>query len=168
MVTRSQSRVARNNILVSPPKIAPEIHSEKVKDNLKLEGDRAEMDRTNNQLREAQLKDLELKTIIDLLENSPQTKRVKGLIGYRMEDNVLYYADDNGENRRIVVPVQERQKICWEHHYGPTGGHFGWKKTSLSLKSRYFWPFMSGKIKSYVRSCEICAAHNGNQRRCKP
>ncbi|MCP4473389.1 MAG: transposase family protein, partial [Gammaproteobacteria bacterium] len=37
-----------------------------------------------------------------------------------------------------------------------------------SLKSRYFWPFMSGKIKSYVRSCEICAAHSGNQRRCKP
>ncbi|MCP4492904.1 MAG: hypothetical protein GY820_37225, partial [Gammaproteobacteria bacterium] len=114
------------------------------------------------------MKDLEVKTIIDLLENSPQTKRSKGLIGYRMEDNVLYYTDDNGENRRIVVPVQERQKICWEHHYGPTGGHFGWKKTSLSLKSKYFWPFMSGKIKSYVRSCEICAARNGNQRRCKP
>ncbi|MCP4491637.1 MAG: hypothetical protein GY820_30670, partial [Gammaproteobacteria bacterium] len=103
MVTRSQSRVAKDNISVSPPKIVPKVHSEKINDNPKLEGDRAEMDRTNDQLREAQLKDLELKTIIDLLEHSPQTKRVKGLIGYRMEDNVLYYADDNGENRRIVV-----------------------------------------------------------------
>ncbi|MCP4487284.1 MAG: hypothetical protein GY820_08205, partial [Gammaproteobacteria bacterium] len=50
MVTRSQSRVVRPNSSALPSKISLEAHSEKAKDNLKLEGDRVEMDRTNNQL----------------------------------------------------------------------------------------------------------------------
>ncbi len=72
------------------------------------------------QLREAQMQDLELKTIIDLLENLSKVQRKKGLIGYRMKDTVLYYADENETNLRIVVglgPKHDRALVSTNIFY---------------------------------------------------
>ncbi len=60
-----------------------------------LEGDERWRERTNLQLREAQMQDLELKTIINSLENLSKVQRKKGLIGYRMEDTMLYCVNEN-------------------------------------------------------------------------
>ncbi|MCP4492581.1 MAG: hypothetical protein GY820_35535, partial [Gammaproteobacteria bacterium] len=64
-----------------------------------------------------------------------------------------------------MVPKEHRQLVCCEHHSLPTGGHFGSKKTLAAIRTKYFWPFMVRQIRNYCRTCEVCAARSGQQRR---
>ncbi|MCP4491124.1 MAG: hypothetical protein GY820_27980, partial [Gammaproteobacteria bacterium] len=118
-------------------------------------------------VRESQLKDTDLKAIIELLENRPYELRKNSLDGYFLKEGVLYSSEDS-ENECLVVPKDERQQLLWEHHNAPTGGHFGWKKMSLILKKQYFWPFMTREIKIYCQMCKACAARSGQERRPHP
>ncbi|MCP4473210.1 MAG: transposase family protein, partial [Gammaproteobacteria bacterium] len=65
-------------------------------------------------------------------------------------------------------PKEHQHRLCCEYHSLPTGGHFGSRKTISTMKHHYFWPFMVKQIKNYCRTCAVCAARSGQQKRPKP
>ncbi|MCP4486634.1 MAG: hypothetical protein GY820_04835 [Gammaproteobacteria bacterium] len=84
-------------------------------------------------IRESQLKDLDLKAIIDLLKHKPYEMGNDSLIGYFLRDGVLYIMDEEGQDN-LVVPSKERSVLLWEFHSAPSGGHFGWKKMASAIR----------------------------------
>ncbi|MCP4490939.1 MAG: hypothetical protein GY820_27035, partial [Gammaproteobacteria bacterium] len=118
----------------------------------------------NVEIQQSQGRDDELSPIIELLKNSPKHVLEEKLLGYYLDEGVLYFSDGM-ERGKLVVPKEYRQLVCCEHHSLPTGGHFGCKKTSAAIRTKYFWPFMVRQIRNYCRTCEVCAARSGQQRR---
>ncbi|MCP4493921.1 MAG: transposase family protein, partial [Gammaproteobacteria bacterium] len=121
----------------------------------------------NSEMQLSQEKDDELSPIIELLKNSPKHVLEEKLLGYYLDEGVLYFSDGM-ERGKLVVPKEYRQLVCCEHHSLPTGGHFGSKKTLAAIRTKYFWPLMVRQIRNYCRTCEVCAARSGQQRRSKP
>lgn len=68
----------------------------------------------------------------------------------------------------IYVPVQILkddemiQKIIYENHDTPTGGHVGTERLFKKLRSKYYWPNMKRIIKNYVKNCVKCIQNKHN------
>lgn len=104
----------------------------------------------------------------DLLKyfKDPSDKALQGLPArtrsrihrFQAHDGLLYYAIEDGDSTRVVVPNDEgvRQRLLYEYHDSPSGGHLGRDKTFLSLSRDYYWPHMYKWVRKYVRTCEIC------------
>lgn len=57
-----------------------------------------------------------------------------------------------------------RDKIMWELHDGPVGGHSGQEATTRRVCQFFYWPSMRTTIQEYVKSCDICQrVKTGNQ-----
>ncbi|KAF1331706.1 reverse transcriptase, partial [Globisporangium splendens] len=107
-------------------------------------------------------------TCQDLLKyfKDPSDKALQGLPSrtrsrvyrFRVHNRLLYYAVEQGDTARIVVPNDEglRHRLLYEYHDSPSGGHLGREKTFLSLSRDYYWPHMYKWVRKYVRTCEIC------------
>lgn len=48
------------------------------------------------------------------------------------------------------------QKIIYENHDTPIGGHVGTERLFKKLRSKYYWPNMRKIIKDYVKNCSKC------------
>ena len=116
--------------------------------------------RNPKEIRDEQLKDEELKKIIDSFENDPKgvdytnwTRR-----GYLMNLGVLYrYATDSeSEEAQLVVPTQERERVLREYHDAPTAGHYGSEGTYHRIIKRYYFTGMRKYIQEYVKNCDEC------------
>ncbi|GFX53638.1 retrovirus-related Pol polyprotein from transposon 412 [Trichonephila clavipes] len=85
--------------------------------------------RTANELRTEQLKDLELKKIVDCFENPNKGVDFANWTGrgYVMNQGVLYRYSPHAEveEAQLVVPTHEREKILKLHHDAPTAAHYG-------------------------------------------
>ncbi|KAF1334914.1 reverse transcriptase, partial [Globisporangium splendens] len=77
---------------------------------------------------------------------------------FRVHNGLLYYAVEQGDTARVVVPNDEglRHRLLYEYHDSPSGGHLGREKTFLSLSRDYYWPHMYKWVRKYVRTCEVC------------
>ncbi|KAF1318860.1 Pol protein, partial [Globisporangium splendens] len=107
-------------------------------------------------------------TCQDLLKyfKDPSDKALQGLPSrtrsrvhrFRVHNGLLYYAVEDGDTARVVVPNDEglRHRLLYEYHGSPSGGHLGREKTFLSLSRDYYWPHMYKWVRKYVRTCEIC------------
>ncbi|KAF1317464.1 reverse transcriptase, partial [Globisporangium splendens] len=107
-------------------------------------------------------------TCQDLLKyfKDPSDKALQGLPSrtrsrvhrFRVHNRLLYYAVEQGDTARVVVPNDEglRHRLLYEYHDSPSGGHLGREKTFLSLSRDYYWPHMYKWVRKYVRTCEIC------------
>ncbi|KAF1314408.1 reverse transcriptase, partial [Globisporangium splendens] len=107
-------------------------------------------------------------TCQDLLKyfKDPSDKALQGLPSrtrsrvhrFRVHNGLLYYAVEQGDAARVVVPNDEglRHRLLYEYHDSPSGGHLGREKTFLSLSRDYYWPHMYKWVRKYVRTCEIC------------
>ncbi|KAF1317048.1 reverse transcriptase, partial [Globisporangium splendens] len=107
-------------------------------------------------------------TCQDLLKyfKNPSDKALQGLPSrtrsrvhrFRVHNGLLYYAVEQGDTARVVVPNDEglRHRLLYEYHDSPSGGHLGREKTFLSLSRDYYWPHMYKWVRKYVRTCEIC------------
>ncbi|KAF1323729.1 Pol protein, partial [Globisporangium splendens] len=107
-------------------------------------------------------------TCRDLLKyfKDPSDKALQGLPSrtrsrvhrFRVHNRLLYYAVEQGDTARVVVPNDEglRHRLLYEYHGSPSGGHLGREKTFLSLSRDYYWPRMYKWVRKYVRTCEIC------------
>ncbi|KAF1322519.1 reverse transcriptase, partial [Globisporangium splendens] len=107
-------------------------------------------------------------TCQDLLKyfKDPSDKALQGLPSrtrsrvhrFRVHNGLLYYAVEDGDTARVVVPNDEglRHRLLYEYHDSPSGGHLGREKTFLSLSRDYYWPHMYKWVRKYVRTCEIC------------
>ncbi|KAF1316224.1 Pol protein, partial [Globisporangium splendens] len=91
------------------------------------------------------------------LQNLPSRARSR-VHRYSMHNELLYYAVDEGDPARIVVPNDEglRHRLLYEYHDGPSSGHLGREKTFLNLSRDYYWPHMYKWVRKYVRTCEVC------------
>ncbi|KAF1317037.1 reverse transcriptase, partial [Globisporangium splendens] len=107
-------------------------------------------------------------TCRDLLKyfKDPSDKALQGLPSrtrsrvhrFRVHNGLLYYAVEQGDTARVIVPNDEglRHRLLYEYHGSPSGGHLGREKTFLSLSRDYYLPHMYKWVRKYVRTCEIC------------
>ena len=56
----------------------------------------------------------------------------------------------------VYVRQEERDRIMFEAHKAPTGGHFGFAKTLQKLRGRAWWPTIRKDVAAYVSLCGIC------------
>ncbi|GFT59336.1 hypothetical protein TNCV_3892551 [Trichonephila clavipes] len=125
--------------------------------------------RTANELRTEQLKDLELKKIIDCFENPNKGVDFANWTGrgYVMNQRVLYryspHAED--EEAQLVVPTHEREKILKLHHDAPTAAHYGADGTFYRISSKYYWTGMRKFIADYVESCSECIRYKATNQK---
>ncbi|GFW27614.1 retrovirus-related Pol polyprotein from transposon 412 [Trichonephila clavipes] len=94
--------------------------------------------RSPKDVRQEQLKDDELKKIIECFENKMK--------------KVLIVPTE----AQLVVPIHERQDILKIHHDAPNAGHYGANGTFERISKRYYWTGMRSYITDYVKNCTEC------------
>ncbi|GFU31154.1 retrovirus-related Pol polyprotein from transposon 412 [Trichonephila clavipes] len=125
--------------------------------------------RTANELRTEQLKDLELKKIIDCFENPNKGVDFANWTGrgYVMNQEVLYRYSPHAEVKEVqlVVPTHERENILKLHHDAPTAAHYGADGTFSRISSKYYWTGMRKFIADYVKSCSECIRYKATNQK---
>jgi hypothetical protein len=58
---------------------------------------------------------------------------------------------------RVVVPLSIRKQLLEEYHDSPLSGHLATRRTRLRLEDKYYWPSLSDDVKTYFKSCTVCA-----------
>ncbi|RWS03567.1 gag-pol fusion protein-like protein [Dinothrombium tinctorium] len=56
----------------------------------------------------------------------------------------------------IVVPAKLRRTVLTEFHNCTIGGHFGQKKTTEKINTRFWWPTISKDVREYTKRCQEC------------
>uniref|UniRef100_A0AC34FUF8 Reverse transcriptase n=1 Tax=Panagrolaimus sp. ES5 TaxID=591445 RepID=A0AC34FUF8_9BILA len=70
---------------------------------------------------------------------------------------IYFFNEDEGDDLRLLVPYNLRQKLLKEFHDDILqGGHLGQMKTLEKMRQRVFWPAMATDVKEYVKGCELC------------
>jgi hypothetical protein len=100
-----------------------------------------------NLVRAALLVDNKLKDIIQQCEQQGQCSP-----HYTVKDGLLFW------KFRMVIPQNSDliQKILFEFHTSPVGGHAGITRTLARIKSQFYWPTMKNDVADYVQSCLVC------------
>ncbi|CAJ2656401.1 unnamed protein product [Trifolium pratense] len=93
------------------------------------------------------------------LENDNQLREVmqnyaigKAPVQYSMREGLLYW------KQRLVIPKNDDllQKLLFEFHTSPIGGHAGITRTIARIKAQFYWPDMKKDIAEYVHKCVVC------------
>ncbi|GBG81909.1 hypothetical protein CBR_g34092 [Chara braunii] len=71
-----------------------------------------------------------------------------------MVDGLLYL--DKARIKRLVVPSSEPLRSLFLGECHDATGHFDYKKTSVNLVQRFWWPRMFDDAKKYVETCQVC------------
>ncbi|GFY09853.1 transposon Tf2-11 polyprotein [Trichonephila clavipes] len=112
-------------------------------------------------MREAQLKDDNLKKIIDSFESPLKTEEYANWTerGFLMNQGVLYryVPDADSAEAQLVIPTAERELIMERHHNDPMAGHYGEEGTFQKIARRYYWTGMRKYISDYIKKCPECA-----------
>lgn len=69
-------------------------------------------------------------------------------------------------NNKVLVDQagKVREKMLWELHDSPLGGHSGQEATYKRLSQFFYWPSMRRDVIQYVQECDICQRiKSGNQ-----
>ncbi|GFT05894.1 retrovirus-related Pol polyprotein from transposon 297 [Trichonephila clavipes] len=116
--------------------------------------------RSPKEVRQEQLKDDELKKIIECFENNEKSVTFPNWLerGYLMNQGILfrYSPTSESEEAQLVVPIHERQDILKIHHDAPNVGHYGADGTFERISKRYYWTGMRSYIADYVKNCTEC------------
>jgi hypothetical protein len=119
-----------------------------------------ELPRRNElEIRTEQLKDPDLKKIIDALTNvTPEVAQPWLNRGYLLNSGVLYrYSQDNDEEAaQLLVPDHERTRVLKQCHDSPTAGHYSIERTYHRIQQCYYWPGMRRCIAYYLKICHEC------------
>ncbi|GFX22009.1 retrovirus-related Pol polyprotein from transposon 412 [Trichonephila clavipes] len=117
--------------------------------------------RSCKDMREAQLKDDNLKKIIDSFESPLKTEEYANWNerGFLMNQGVLYryVPDADSAEAQLVIPTAERELIMERHHNDPMAGHYGEEGTFEKIARRYYWTGMRKYISDYIKKCPECA-----------
>ncbi|GBG68999.1 hypothetical protein CBR_g3698 [Chara braunii] len=71
-----------------------------------------------------------------------------------MADGLLFL--DKARCKRLVVSSSESLRSLFLGECHDATGHFGYKKTSVNLVQRFWWPGMLDDAKKYVETCQVC------------
>lgn len=126
--------------------------------------------RSPRDVRENQLKDSELRKIVEDLEatDDPFRGRAWADKGYVISDGVLYRYGPEIEDEDaacLVVPTHERMGILANYHDAPTAGHVGVERTLSRLCAKYYWPGMRQVVTDYVKRCVACQRYKADNKK---
>ncbi|GFV01045.1 hypothetical protein TNCV_1009661 [Trichonephila clavipes] len=117
--------------------------------------------RSCKDMRETQLKDDNLKKIIDSFESPLKTEEYANWTerGFLMNQGVMYryVPDADSAEAQLVIPTAERELIMERHHNDPMAGHYGEEGTFQKIARRYYWTGMRKYISDYIKQCPECA-----------
>ena len=74
----------------------------------------------------------------------------------------LYYrlytcaGDDPQIFRQVIVPQKLRLCVLQTAHDGIMSGHFGIRKTTDKILSKFYWPGLRSDVRNYCKSCDTC------------
>jgi hypothetical protein len=117
-----------------------------------------------------QLKDSELKFIIDLLndfKNIKGSKITKLLENYVFRDQVLckFIVRKSGVHYLICIPKHMRFDILYQYHDFNCSAHLGIKRTLNKTKNRFYWPNINEFVELYIKSCKLCQMRKRSKQR---
>ncbi|GBN09022.1 Transposon Tf2-6 polyprotein [Araneus ventricosus] len=125
--------------------------------------------RRSRDIREEQMKDEDIKKIIDCFESGRKDEDFINWTsrGYLMNQGILYrYSPDTeSEEAQLVVPCHERERVLQQYHDSPTAGHSGSEGTYFKIASRYYFPGMRKFIAEYVKNCAECNRYKPNNQK---
>ncbi|XP_035215020.1 uncharacterized protein LOC118188639 [Stegodyphus dumicola] len=92
---------------------------------------------------ESQLKDENLKKIIESFESTQKTEECAKWTerGFLMNQGVLYryVPDSDSKEAQLAIPTAERDSIMRKHHDDPMSGHYGEEGTFQRIARHYYW-----------------------------
>ena len=123
-----------------------------------------------------QRRDPELRAMIEFLgenklpDDSSQAKKIAAQESqFTFTDGVLYFIDHRyGNQRRVVVPRQLREKLLHEVHGGTYSGHFSARKVYNALLRHWWWSGMYADVLAFCKRCPYCAIVTGAGRQRRP
>ena len=112
-----------------------------------------------------QRRDPELRAMIEFLgenklpyDSSQATKIAAHESQFTLADGVLYFIDHrHGNQIRVVVPRQLREKLLQEVHRGTSSGHFSARKVYNALLRHWWWSGMYADVLAFCKRCPNCA-----------
>lgn len=125
----------------------------------------------SKEMRELQLKDTDLKPLIQWLEQTEvpgidevllQSSATRHLwlcrSQLKVQEGVLYYAweEENSQRWLLVVPACLKEDVLQQCHDSKFGGHLGRDKTLAAVKQRFLWHGMSTDVQIHIRTCREC------------
>ena len=86
---------------------------------------------------------------------------------YVLENDILYKIINRSmfTKKLIYVPTPMIEQILFAYHDSPWAGYFGFRRTYLKSKDKYWWPNMKITIQNYIRSCIQCQKFNIDRRK---
>ncbi|GFV29814.1 transposon Tf2-11 polyprotein [Trichonephila clavipes] len=125
--------------------------------------------RSCKDMREAQLKDDNLKKTIDSFESPLKAEEYANWTerGFLMNQGVLYryVPDADSAEAQLVIPTTERELIMERHHNDPMAGHYGEEGTFQKIARRCYWTGMKKYISDYIKKCPECARFNATNQK---
>ena len=58
--------------------------------------------------------------------------------------------------KRLLIPTGMVQGIMQRTHGGHYGGHFGYYKTLLKIKGKFYWPSLKTDVRRFIMACALC------------
>ena len=78
---------------------------------------------------------------------------IGGLLFRKYEEN------NGGILNQLVTPSDRRNAVFKFYHDFASGGHLGVEKTLYKIRQAFYWPGMTGSVKGYCSSCDVCAVN---------
>ena len=106
--------------------------------------------------------------LIALQKADPIIKKLRQQWEDKQLDNNIYLLEDNILKRKVIengilhtpilVPGILKEALLILAH--DKAGHNGFRRTYMSLKTRYYWKGMKKSIHEHCTRCQVCAKHN--------
>ena len=90
--------------------------------------------------------------------DDPTHKSFERLHKYYIEHDKLLWlkpANEQGK-KRLLVPMNLRTRILYQHHGAPLSAHPGRNKVTKAISEKYYWPKMTEDIKKWLKACLAC------------
>ena len=131
---------------------------------------------SNEEIREAQLRDPCLGAVIRLKEQGPErpaweTISMEGPTFKKygaqwsllvVRDGVLFrkWESDRGDEVvwKLVLPDSLKTEVLKQLHDSPAAGHLGFRKTTERVKARFYWCGLRRDVESWCVRCDLCAS----------
>ena len=111
---------------------------------------------------------MSVERLITLQKADPTIKKLRQQWDNNQIDNNIYLLEDNILKRKVIdngilhtpilVPDILKEALLILAHN--KAGHNGFRRTYMSLKTRYYWKGMKKSIHGHCTRCQVCTKHN--------
>ncbi len=124
-------------------------------------------------LKEEYIKDAKFSLIWRLLNEGvnkndneiTKTKLISYKKHFKLENERIYFKDQDGNLRLCLPHGAIREKIVSIHHDSMIGGHQGIARTYDAMVKRFYFPKMKKYIERYIKSCVPCQRNKSKNKK---